>query len=79
MYVTRYLFLEIREQKHIASDTRYYINNDYANDVKFMKVISNSTQCKKAQKNKKLVFRKKIVENADFINPYWTKIMTTYE
>ena len=43
-----YLFLEIGgwEQKHRVPDT-YYINNDHASVIKFMKVTSNSTQRKK--------------------------------
>ena len=45
--MTRYLFLEISEnKKHRVPDT-CYINNDYAN---FMEVTSNSTQCKKCKK-----------------------------
>ena len=39
-----------------------YVNKDYANVIKFMKITSNSTQkrqkTQKAQNNKKLVFQK---------------------
>ena len=48
-----------RGQKHRLPDT--FINNDYANVIKFMKITLNSTQnrqkTKKAQKDKKLVFQ----------------------
>ena len=44
------LFLKIsKNKKHIVPDT-YYINNDCANAIKFIKVTSNSTQCKKRKK-----------------------------
>ena len=45
------LFRNKREEKHRASDT-YYINNDHANVIKFTKVTSKSTQCKKRRKKK---------------------------
>ena len=49
-----------RGQKHRLPDT--YINKDYANVIKFMKITSNSTQnrqkTQKAQNDKKLVFQK---------------------
>ena len=50
-FITRYPFVGISEKKkpkktHRESDT-YYINNDRTNVIKFMKVTSNSTQCKK--------------------------------
>ena len=49
-----------RGQKHRLLDT--YINKDYANVIKFMKITSNSTQnrekTQKAQNDKKLVFQK---------------------
>ena len=39
-----------------------YLNNDYANVIKFMKITSNSTnsiqKTKKSRKTKKLVFQK---------------------
>ena len=56
----------------------YYTSNDFANVLKFMKVTSNSAQCKKAQKNKKLVFKKKSVENADLYKPVLNKIVQLF-
>ena len=61
----QYLFLQILsnkwEQNHRKPDT-YYINIDYANVLKFMKIISNSTQNRQktqnALKNKTLFFQK---------------------
>ena len=46
-----YLFLEISEKKNRVSDT-FYISNDSANVIKFMKVKLNSTQCKKCENAK---------------------------
>ena len=46
-----YLFLEISEKKNRVPDT-YYISNDSANVIKFMKVKLNSTQCKKCENAK---------------------------
>ena len=49
-FITRYPFVGISEKKqkkkHRVPDT-YYVNNDRTNVIKFMKVTSNSTQCKK--------------------------------
>ena len=61
----QYLFLQILsnkwEQNHRKPDT-HYINIDYANVLKFMKIISNSTQIRQktqnALKNKTLFFQK---------------------
>ena len=63
-----------REQKHRVPDI-YYINNDHANAIKFMKAISNLTQCKNRRKS----FPKESVENADLYKPVLNKIMTTHE
>ena len=61
----------------------YYVNNDYANVKKFMKLASNSTsnrlKTQKAQIDKKTSFPKKSVENANFYKPVLNKIMTKYE
>ena len=61
----------------------YYVNNDYANVKKFMKLASNSTlnrlKTQKAQIDKKTSFPKKSVENANFYKLVLNKIMTTYE
>ena len=50
----------IKGKKHGLSET--YINKDYANIVKFMKITSNSTQNRQKTQNwqndKKLVFEK---------------------
>ena len=49
------------KQKYAIPET-YYINRYYANVIKFMKIISNSTQNRQEtqmlQKDKKLVFEK---------------------
>ena len=45
MFMTRYLFKEISENKHTEYLTpTYNINSDYANVVKFAKGASNLTQ-----------------------------------
>ena len=63
-------------QKHRLSDT--YINKDYANVIKFIKITSNSTQNKqkiqKAQKDKNTNFPNDTVENADLQKPVLNKI-----
>ena len=49
-----------RGQKHRLTDT--YMNKDYANVIKFIKITSNSTQnrkkAQKVQNNKIIVFQK---------------------
>ena len=55
------------QQKHRVPDT-YYINSNYANVIKFMKISSNSTQNRqKAQKAQIRIGRKKM---QTCINPY---------
>ena len=58
--MTRFSFQkQVRTKKNVVSDTcLLYTNIDYTNVKKFMKVTSNSTQCEKAQKNKKVVSKK---------------------
>ena len=76
-FMMQYLFLQILsnkwEQNHRKPDT-YYINIDYANVLKFMKIISNSTQNRQktqnALKNKTLFFQK----NRWKKQTYWTSI-----
>ena len=46
-FITRYPFVGISEKKKHRVPDIYYINNDRTNVIKFMKVTSNSTQCKK--------------------------------
>ena len=62
----------------MRTKTQYW-NNDYANVLKFMKIIWNSTHNRqKTQKRtewqKKLVFQKESVENADLYKPVLNKI-----
>ena len=48
-----YLFLEIRENENTEYLTpTYYLNNHYANVIKFAMFSSNSTQCKERRKTK---------------------------
>ena len=64
------------EQKHRAPDT-YYINNNYGNVVRSMKIKFNLTRAgrkhKKHRKAKKLVFLK------NQYKPVLNKIITTLE
>ena len=53
------LFLEISENKGYTVPVTCYISSDRANSIEFMKVTSNSTQCKK-RKNAKHEFPKRI-------------------
>ena len=59
----------------------YYISNDFANVIKFVKVTSNSTQCKKRKKKNKqnTSFPKESVENADLYKTVWYKLIITHE
>ena len=71
------LFRNKWEQKHRVPDT-YYVNKDCEDVIKFMKVTSNLTQCKK-RRNTKTRLPKETVENADLYKPALNKIMTTHE
>ena len=60
-----------------------YLNNNYANVIKFIKIISNSTynrqKTQKIRKTKKTSFPKESVENADLYKPVLNKIMTAHK
>ena len=58
----------------------YYINNDFANVIKFMKITSNLTRTgRKQKKTPKNSFQKESVENVDLHKSLMSKIMTTDE
>ena len=61
-----------------------YLNSDYANVIKFMKIISNSTHNKqktqkRAERQKRTSFPKESVENADLYKPILNKIMAAHK
>ena len=56
-----------------------YFNNDYANVIKIMKIISITAGNTKKQNVKKTSFPKKSVENANLHKPVLNKIMTAHK
>ena len=66
MLMTRYLFLEISENR--VPDT-YYINNHPANVIKVSSIQCNA----KSVEIQTTSFSNESVENADFYKPYRTK------
>ena len=66
--------------KHRLADT--YINNDYANVVKFLKIhrIPHRTGRKqKKRRTTKTSFPKEAVENADYYKSVLNKVIPTHE
>ena len=58
-FMTWYLFLEISENKNTEYlIPTHYLNNDYANVIKFTMVSSYSAQCKNIRKTKNPVSQK---------------------
>ena len=72
-----FLFRNKRKQKHRVPDS-CYVNNNYGNIIKFMKVRSNLHNAKRGE-IQKISFPRKLVENPGLYKPVLNKIMTTHE